>query len=322
MKDTQGKTPKTLGLGDRVRGLSSPKNLISLLITVILVVGELNYGVVGGFEKLALTLGTCIVVEVVLGLFLVGRIPPLQSAYISGISLTLLLRPAGGLMWPFVVGAVLAIGSKYVLRYRNRHLWNPSNLGIAALVLLAPNRVAILSHELGNDIAVNAVIWVLGLLIASRAKVLHISLVYALSFTGLAAVRSVLVGSPLWAEVAPLTGPMYQLLVFFMLTDPRTTVGTKRGRMAVVFIIALVEFGIRVGNDLEVPGLAMFAPAPAILSLAMVGPVALFLDLRARALQAAAQPAVAKEAAGDRREPVAPVPGRAPAPQAGAPESA
>lgn len=265
------------------RLLPTPKHAITALITTILVVGELSYGVVGGFGKLALILGSCVVLEEVLSRFLLGKRPAsLQSAYISGVSLAILLRPQGGLLWPFIAGAILTIGSKYVLRFKGRHLWNPSNLGIAVLLLLAPNQVAILSHEFGNALAANAVIWVLGLLVASRAKVLHISLTYAAAFVLFALLRSAIVGSPVAAEVGPLTGPMYQLMVFFMLTDPRTTVGTRRGRMIVVAIIAALECAIRLGNDLDVPLAAWLAPAPPILALAIVGPIALAIDLARR----------------------------------------
>jgi hypothetical protein len=59
--------------------------------------------------------------------------------------------------------------------------------------------------------------------------------------------------------------------------------------VATVFLIALAEFGIRMANDFEVAGLALLAPAPAILALSLIGPAALFLDLRGRArLDAAA----------------------------------
>jgi Na+-translocating ferredoxin:NAD+ oxidoreductase RnfD subunit len=257
----------------------TPKNLITLLITLILVVGEWTYGVVGGYEKLAMTLGTCVALEIALSYWLVGRKPQIQSAYITGISLTILLRPAAGLIWPFLVGAALSIGCKYVLRYKNRHLWNPSNFGLSVLLLLAPSRVALLSHEFGNDIYGNAVIWFVGLLVASKAKVLHISLTYALSFTALAALRSAITGAPFLAEVAPLTGPMYQLLCFFMLTDPRTVVSTRRGRIATVLIIAVVETIFRLANDYNVPGAAIFAPAPPILALFIIGPIAFAWDL-------------------------------------------
>jgi len=267
--------------------LTSPKNLIAFLITLVLALGEWRYGIVGGYDKLALTLGTAVACEIALSLFLLGKFPMLSSAYISGISLAILVRPAAGITWPFVVGPLLAIGSKYVLRYRGRHLWNPSNLAIALFVLIAPGRMAILSHEFGNDLAVNAVIWGFGIAIVTRARVLHVTVTYVLSFLVLAALRSAVNGAPLAAEVAPLTGPMYQLMIFFMLTDPRTSVGSRRGRMLVVAIIAVVEAAIRLGNDLHVPGAALFAPAPPILALSLVGPLALAVDLKRRARRAA-----------------------------------
>ncbi|MEZ6002867.1 MAG: hypothetical protein R3F17_04910 [Planctomycetota bacterium] len=264
------------------RWVPSPKTVITAFITLILVVGEWQYGIAGGYKKLGLTLGTCVVTEAILSWFLLGRWPKIQSAYITGTSLVLLLRPAGGIYWPFVVAAVLSIMAKYVLRYRGRHLWNPSNFGLAVMVLLAPSQVALLSHELGNDLFGNAVIWTVGLLVASRARVLHISITYATSFALLALLRSALVGTPALAELAPLTGPMYQLLCFFMLTDPPTTVRSKRGQMLVVLVIAVVECVFRLANDFEWPYAEIVAPAPPILALFLVGPIALAWDLRRR----------------------------------------
>src|SRR5207237_10355816 len=120
--------------------------------TLVLVAAELRYRVVGGYDRLALALGTCLVSEALLSWFVRGRIVNLQSAYISGISLTLLLKPQGGSLWPFVLGGLLAIASKYVLQYRNNHLWNPTNFAITAMLLAAPHRVAVLSHQWGNDL--------------------------------------------------------------------------------------------------------------------------------------------------------------------------
>ena len=261
----------------------SAKTLITAFITLILVLGEWRYGITGGYDKLALTLGTCVVTEAVLAFFVLGKWPRLQSAYITGTSLSLLLRPAGGLLWPYVMAAVLSIMAKYVLRYRGKHLWNPSNLGLALMVLLAPSQVALLSHELGNDVFTNVVIWIVGLMVASRAKVLHITVTYAVSFALLALLRSAIVGTPALAELAPLTGPMYQLLCFFMLTDPPTTGGTLRGRVIVTILIALVECLFRLANDFEWPLAEIVAPAPPIIALFFVAPVAFAWDLKRRA---------------------------------------
>jgi Na+-translocating ferredoxin:NAD+ oxidoreductase RnfD subunit len=148
------------------------------------------------------------------------------------------------------------------------------------MVLIASNSVAILSHQWGNDLRINLVIWVFGLLIASRAKVLHITLAYVASFVVLALIRHVIVGGPLLAELAPITGPMYQLFVFFMVTDPRTTVSTRRGRIIVVAIVALVEALIRLAGDVQLPLLRPFYVSPPILALSIVGPIAMWWDLR------------------------------------------
>jgi hypothetical protein len=183
-------------------------------------------------------------------------------------------------LWPFALGGFLAIASKYVLRYRDRHLWNPSNFAISALLLLAPGSVAILSHQWGNDLPTNLVIWAFGLAIALRVGVLHITLTYVPCFVLLALLRHQLVGSPVLAEIAPLTGPMYQLFIFFMITDPRTTVSTTRGRMLVAALVALAEAGIRLAADYDLAWLRPLYPSPPILALALVGPLALWWDLR------------------------------------------
>ena len=257
-----------------------PRYLIVFLITLVLVLGEARYGILGGYDRLATTLGICLVTEVVLSWWLRGRVANLASAYITGISLSLLIKPQANILWPFALGAFLAIASKYVLTYRGRHLWNPSNFSIALLLLVAADSVAVLSHQWGNDLRINLVIWVFGLVIAWRAKVLHVTLAYVACFILFALIRNAIVGGPLLAELAPITGPMYQLFVFFMVTDPRTTVSTRNGRIIVVALVALAETLIRLAGDFQLPLLRPFYVSPPLLALAVVGPIAMWWDLR------------------------------------------
>src|SRR5712691_7238162 len=212
-------------------GRMDPRYPVSFLITLILVLGEARYSILGGYDRLVIALGVCVATELVLSRWLHGSVANLASAYITGISLALLIKPRADLLWPFALGGFLAIASKYVLRYRGRHLWNPSNFAISVLLLVAPASVAILSRQWGNDLATNAVIWCFGLLIVSRVRMLHVTLTYVACFVALAAVRHWIVSGPLIAEIAPITGPMYQLFIFFMITDPKTTVSTVRGRI-------------------------------------------------------------------------------------------
>ena len=260
--------------------LIDARYLIAALITLVLVLAQLRYHIVGGYERLALTLATCVAVEAALSWFDRGKVVNLLSAYISGISLTLLVKPQGDALWPFVVGGVLAIASKYVLRYRDNHLWNPTNFAIVALLLVAPQRVSVLSQQWGNDLTTNLVIWGFGLVIAARVRVLHITLTYVLSFLLLNTVRSVALGQPIMPELAPITGPMYQLFIFFMITDPRTVVRGRRKQIVVAVIVALMEALIRVASDRGWPLPIAFNAAPPLVALALVGPVAKWLDLR------------------------------------------
>ena len=252
---------------------AGPRYLIAFLITVVLVTAQLRYHMIGGYERLVVALLTCTVTEALLSWFVRGKVVNLLSAYISGISLTLLIKPQGAALWPFVLGGFIAIASKYVIQYRNNHLWNPTNFAVTVLLLAAANRVSVLSHQWGNDLVTNLVIWCFGLVIAARVKVLHITLTYVGSFLVFNTARALFLGQPVLPEIAPITGPMYQLFIFFMITDPRTIVRNRRWQIIVAVIIAFVETVIRFGSDHGWPMPTAFYAAPAFLALAMVGPI-------------------------------------------------
>jgi Na+-translocating ferredoxin:NAD+ oxidoreductase RnfD subunit len=266
-----------------------PRYLIAFLITLVLVAAQLRYHMLGSYDRLALALGVCLATEALLSWFDRGKVVNLLSAYISGISLTLLLKPQGGALWPFVLGGFIAISSKYVLRYRGNHLWNPTNFAVSALLLAAPDHVSVLSHQFGNDVTTNMVIWIFGLIIAARVGVLHITLTYVASFLLLNSARALALGMPVLPEIAPITGPMYQLFVFFMITDPRTVVRGRRRQIIIAVLIAVMETLIRFASDKGWPLPTGFNAAPAFFALATVGPVAKWLDMRRLEQQAKAR---------------------------------
>ena len=272
--------------------------VFSSLITLILVVGQFKFGIVGGWERMVAALGVALATEMLLGRVLRGKWPNLLSAYITGNSVVILSKPAPGILWPYWLGSLVAISSKYVLTYRGRHLWNPTNFSFCALLLLAPHSMSLLSHQWGNEVVTWFVLGI-GLLVVLRAKLMLISGTYALSFCVLGALRSLVTGRDLLTEIAPITGPMYMLLMFFMLTDPRTVVSTVRGRVIVVVIIAVVECLIRLLPETNFHGLDVLLTGPPIFALGIVGPIALWLELRrkARAMPAPAAAAALPSAA-------------------------
>ena len=232
-----------------------------VFITIILLVAQFNYGVLESPKQTLLAIGCSILTEIVLSRLVYRKWPHLASAYVSGISVGILLRSP--LLWPFALCAALSILSKYVLRVKGRHLWNPSNFGIAAMLLLAPQAVATLGIQWGNSFWPMVIVWTLGAIIVSRLRRLHICVAYVVSFLVFAALRSALSGQPLAAEVAPITGPMYQLFIFFMITDPKSTVLTRRGQIAVVVCVALMESIFRSLHNVHAPYYALFLVGPA-----------------------------------------------------------
>src|SRR5512132_488501 len=147
-----------------------------LFISFILLVGHLFYGILESYERTALAIVAAIITELALGRIFFGKWLNLASAYITGISVGILLRSPA--FWPYALCSVLSIMSKYVLRVKGRHLWNPSNFGICVLLFLAPEMVAGLSVQWGNFKWPLIVIWVLGSIIIYRAKRFHISATY------------------------------------------------------------------------------------------------------------------------------------------------
>ena len=232
-----------------------------LFITCILLIGHLSYGILESYKKTALAIIVAIIAELILGRIFFGKWLNLASAYITGISVGILVRSPA--YWPYALCSAISITSKYVLRAKGRHLWNPSNFGIAMLLILAPETMTVLSIQWGNNYASLLVIWVLGSIIIWRARRFHISATYVVSFVLLAFLRSWITGDPWASEIAPITGPMYQLFVFFMITDPKTTVKTKAGQCVVAFLVALAEFALRLDQVVYAAIFALFFVGPA-----------------------------------------------------------
>ena len=248
-----------------------------LFITCILLAGHLSFGMLESYQKTLLAIAASILTELVLGRIFVGKWPHLASAYITGISVGILVRSPA--FWPFALCSIISISSKYLLRFKGRHLWNPSNFGISVLLFLAGDFIASLSIQWGNFLMPMVVIWVLGSIIIWRLRRFHITGTYVICFLLFAFLRSWMTGSPWQSEVAPITGPEYQLFIFFMITDPKTTVRSKSGQCIVAVSVALVEMIMRLDQVIYAPFYALF----------MVGPAALLIEmwLQSRRLQSA-----------------------------------
>jgi hypothetical protein len=106
------------------------------------------------------------------------QIPALASAYISGISSAC---SSGRWKSGRTPCAAISISSKYLIRVDGRHIWNPSNLGIVAMLVLAADTVASLSVQWGNTLLPMVTVWLFGAVIITLGR-LHVTLTYVASF--------------------------------------------------------------------------------------------------------------------------------------------
>jgi hypothetical protein len=234
-----------------------------LLITLILIGAHWSFGMLRGYDAVGLAVASTVLAELGLRRILTGEPAQLASAYVSGISISILVRSP--LLWPYALGGLISVMSKYVLRTKRGHLWNPSNFGICALLFLAPSAVAPLSVQWGNNLWPMLVIWTVGLFTIWRARRAHITVAYVASFFLFAMIRSLVTGTSYAAQVAPITGPMYQLFALFMITDPKTTISTTWGAVTVAFLVALVEAALRLAQVIYAPFYALFLVGPSAL---------------------------------------------------------
>jgi enediyne biosynthesis protein E5 len=113
------------------------------------------------------------------------------------------------------------------------------------------------------------VVWCFGSVIIYSLGRLHITASYVAAFLVFSVVRASVTGHPLISEVAPLTGPMYQLFIFFMVTDPKTTVRPFWAQCLVAVLVAAVEAVFRLMQWVHAPYYALF----------LVGPIANLIEI-------------------------------------------
>jgi Na+-transporting NADH:ubiquinone oxidoreductase subunit NqrB len=252
--------------------------LAPILVTCVLLAGQVTFGFLESWSRTFLAIATAMAVELVAVRSLYGKWPHLASAYVSGISVGMLVRSPA--FWPYALCSAISITSKYVFRIEGRHIWNPTNFGIVAMLLLAADTVAGLSVQWGNNLLPMLVVWVFGAFILRAVHRLNVTVIYVVSFLFFAAMRAAITGHPLLSEVAPITGPMYQLFIFFMITDPKTTVGPKWAQGLVAFLIAAVESVFRLMQFVYAPFYALF----------LVGPIAVLIEIYLARKRSSASP--------------------------------
>ena len=170
-----------------------------------------------------------------------SRFDPL-SPLITSLSLTLLLRTDTAVI--AAVAAMAAIGSKYFIRVNGKHVFNPANFAIVALILLS-DHAWISSGQWGSAAIGALALASLGLIVLTRAKRAETTVAFLTVYALLLFGRADWLGDPLSIPLHQLQNGALLIFSFFMISDPKTAPDTAIGRILFATLVAVIAYIIQ-----------------------------------------------------------------------------
>jgi len=251
-----------------------PRLHLAAVIVSLQILGQTAFDFRLSIAQILIALGTCAVLEIGIVFRQRRMIMWPASALLTGNGVAFVLRVQGTQhgdwwslrgAWIYAATAAVALLSKYLIRLRGAHVFNPSNIALVlCFLILGSGRVEPLDFWWGPMSALMvlalAIIVGGGLAILSRLHLLTIAIAFWLSFAiGIAAVAASGHGMTARWHLGPVTGfqfwwvlvtsPEILVFLFFMITDPKTSPAGTRARLA---------YGISIG----LLAALLIAPAP------------------------------------------------------------
>jgi Na+-transporting NADH:ubiquinone oxidoreductase subunit NqrB len=194
-----------------------------------------------------------------------------KSAFISSLSLCLLLRTdALGLA---AVTAAVTIASKFLLRIDGRHVFNPTNFGLAVMMALGTS-VWVSPGQWGTGAFFAFLLVGCGGLVIHRAARSDVTYALIGFYAAIVFARAAFLGDPLAIPVHHLQNGAFLLFAFFMISDPKTTPDSRAGRIVFALMVAVgagfVHFVLFQPNGL-LWSLVLSAPATPLLNRLLPG---------------------------------------------------
>jgi enediyne biosynthesis protein E4 len=167
------------------------------------------------------------------------------SALITSLSLSFLLNYSYG-SWMILLPPLIAIGSKYVLRWNGKHFFNPALTAVTISLLISHSLITSAPAYQWNGIAS---LWIfialLGVFfVGLKVPRTTLILAFLMTYTVQTALRALIMRHHLPFEtlfLGTLTSPSFMIFVFFMITDPQTSPKDSRTQMIVGIAIALCD---------------------------------------------------------------------------------
>ncbi|MEU9709503.1 enediyne biosynthesis protein [Streptomyces sp. NPDC047967] len=180
----------------------------------------------------------------------------LYPSHITALAVNMLLY-VNDRLWVMVLGVVIAVSAKWVLRApvrgKPRHFMNPSNFGIAVVLLLFPWASIAPPYQF-TEYTDGAVDWIIPAVIVTLGTLLNAKLTgrmwliggWLAAFVLQAVLRGVLFDTAIPPALGMMTGVAFVLFTNYMVTDPGTTPSRPVAQVAFGGGVA-VTYGVMTG---------------------------------------------------------------------------
>jgi len=195
-----------------------------------------------------------------------------KSALISALSLTLLLRTGSPAI--AALAALLTLGSKFAIRVPGagggpaKHVFNPTNFGIAA-TLLATDAAWVSPGQWGSAALAAFAVASAGMLVVRRAERSDVTWAFLAAYGAVVVGRALWLGDPLAIPLHQVSNGAFLIFAFFMISDPKTTPDSRAGRILFAVLVALGAGFVH---------FVLFRPNGLIWSLAALSPLVPVID--------------------------------------------
>lgn len=199
---------------------------------------ELNWEIT--LTKISVVLGTALFTQFLWLKISNRKLSGLKSAIITALGLLLILQSMS--LLTMGVAAVLAISSKFLIRIKNKHLFNPANFGIIISIIVFQD-AWISPGQWGSSVLFLSVLMVLGGIVLLKIGRLETSIVFLGSLFLMEYTRTILYqGWEMDVLIHKFSSGTLLLFTFFMITDPMTIPNKKKARVIWALILAFVTF--------------------------------------------------------------------------------
>jgi len=212
-------------------------------------------------------IATCLITQAIFSIIYKVDLSSLKSGMITALGLCIILKANSE--WTLVLASFVAISSKFIIRYNGKHIFNPSLFGIIFVILFTGD-AWISPGQWGHETLMVLFFVVSALIVLFKVGRLDVSFTFLGTLMALEFAYTYLYqGWTLDVYFHSFTSGTILLFAFFMITDPKTTPNSRRGRMIYAASIGTLTFILSAWFE------SYTAP---IWALLMIAPVTVVLD--------------------------------------------